>query len=326
MVGLMKAISIRQHGGPEVLEIDNIPEPAPQNGEVLINIEFAGVNYIDTYHREGLYPVGLPFVPGIEAAGTVEEVGEGVRDFRPGERVAYCLTPGSYAERAVVPDWKVVRLPDEVSYEEGAAAMCQGMTAHYLVTDCYRLRKGDIALVHAAAGGVGLLLVQLAKHFGATVIGTVSTREKAELALNAGADHVIQYIEQDFEAEVKRITGGEGVHVVYESVGKATFDKSMDCLRPRGYMVLYGQSSGPVGPLDPQVLNQKGSIFLTRPSLFSYAGNRSEFLQRAGGVLELIESGRLSVKVGEILPLSQAARAHERLQGRLTVGKVLLKP
>lgn len=326
MVAFMKAISIKQHGGPEVLEIDSVPDPSPRSGEVLINIEYAGVNYIDTYHREGLYPVELPFVPGIEAAGTVEQVGSGVRDFRPGDRVAYCLAPGSYAQKAVVPDWKTVHLPDGVSFEEGAAAMCQGMTAHYLVTDCYRLRKGEYALVHAAAGGVGLLLVQLAKHLGATVIGTVSTKEKKELALNAGADHVIQYMEQDFEAEVKRITGGTGVHVVYESVGKATFDKSMDCLRPRGYMVLYGQSSGPVGPLDPQVLNQKGSIFLTRPSLFSYAGNRSEFLQRAGGVLELIETGELSVTVGEILPLNEASRAHQRLQGRLTVGKVLLKP
>jgi NADPH2:quinone reductase len=293
---------------------------------VLIRIEVAGINYIDTYHRRGLYPLPLPFTPGIEGAGVVENLGAGVEDLRCGEQVIFCLGIGGYAEYATVPAWKVVRLPSGVSTEAGVTAMCQGMTAHYLVTDSFPLGPGHWALVHAAAGGVGLLLVQMCRQLGARVIGTVSTEEKAQLAREAGAEIVVRYPEEDFTKAVREATGGLGVDVVYESVGRDTFSRSMDCLRTRGYLVLFGQSSGPVDPLDPQILNQKGSLFLTRPSLGHYVRDKAEFSARAEAVLNQIGAGALKVTVGDRLPLAEAAEAHRRLEGRRTVGKVLLIP
>jgi NADPH2:quinone reductase len=322
----MKAIRVQKTGGPEVLEYLEVADLKPGEDQLLVQVEAAGVNFIDTYHREGLYPVELPFSPGIEAAGIVREVGAGVTDFSPGDRVVYCLSIGSYAEAALVDQSKTVHLPEKVGVDEGVAAMCQGMTAHYLTTDCYALKPGDTALVHAAAGGVGLLLVQMIKLAGGRVIGTVSTEEKANLALASGADHVIRYTHEDFETEVTRLTEGDGVDVVYESVGKATFEASMNCLKPRGYLILFGQSSGPVEPFDPQILNQKGSLFLTRPTLFHYAATREEFETRASSVLQMIENDQLSISIGDKLKLSEAAEAHRKLEGRLTTGKILLIP
>lgn len=322
----MKAIQIEQTGGPDVLQYKDVNRPSIAADEVLVRVEAAGLNFIDTYHRQGLYPVNLPFIPGVEGAGTVVETGSDVTEFEEGDRVAYCMNPGSYAEFAVVPAWKTVVLPDGVSTEIGAAVILQGMTAHYLCTDTFPLQSGKTALVHAAAGGVGLLLVQLARLRGARVIGTVSTDEKAELARQAGADEVILYTHEDFEQRVQELTNGGGVDVVYESVGKSTFEKSLNCLKPRGYLVLFGQSSGPVEPLDPQVLNSKGSLFLTRPSLNHYLADRTEVLRRAGELLELVEKDKLAVRIGEKLPLEQAAEAHRRLEGRKTTGKVLLIP
>ncbi len=322
----MKAIRVQKTGGPEVLEYLEVADLKPGEDQILVQVEAVGVNFIDTYHREGLYPVELPFTPGIEAAGLVLEVGSGVTSFSPGERVVYCLNIGSYAEQAIVDKSKAVRLPDKVGLDEGVAAMCQGMTAHYLTTDCYSVKPGDTALVHAAAGGVGLLLVQMVKLAGARVIGTVSTEEKAQLALGVGADHVIRYAHEDFETEVTRFTQGEGVDVVYESVGKATFERSLNCLKPRGYLILFGQSSGPVEPFDPQILNQKGSLFITRPSLLHYVATRKEFEKRAVSVLRMIENNQISITIGDKLKLSEAAEAHRRLEGRLTTGKILLVP
>jgi NADPH2:quinone reductase len=322
----MRAIRTHEIGGPEVLHYEELPIPEPGPSEVLVRVAVAGVNFIDTYHRNGLYPVALPFTPGIEAAGEVMAVGAEVEGFKEGDQVVYCLSLGGYSEYATVESWKLVRLLPGVTAEAGVTAMCQGMTAHYLTTDCYTLREGETALVHAAAGGVGLILIQLAKLIGARVIGTVSTEEKSKLARQAGADDVIIYTQQDFESEVKRLTDGEGVSVVYESVGKTTFFQSLNCLRPRGYMVLFGQSSGPVEPLDPQILNQKGSLFLTRPGLFHYAADAAEVQKRAGAVLDLIQKGQLAVRIGERLPLSQAAVAHRMLESRQTSGKVLLIP
>lgn len=325
-VGGMQAVRVTALGGPEVLRIEEIPAPRPGVDELLIRVEVAGVNFIDTYHRRGLYPMPLPFVPGIEGAGTVVERGTDVRSLDEGDRVAFCLASGAYAELVTVPAWKAARLPLGVSLEAGVACMCQGMTAHYLTTDCFPLHAGQTALIHAAAGGVGLLLVQMARRVGVRVIGTVSTREKAELARRAGADAVILYSETDFEEELKRLTSGRGVDVVYESVGRATFMKSLNCLRPRGYLVLYGQSSGPVEPLDPQLLNQKGSLFLTRPSLGHYLADRAEFARRAGDAIGLVERGELEITVGARFPLAEAAKAHRWLEGRKSVGKVLLNP
>lgn len=322
----MKAIQIEENGGPEVLQYSEVDKPSLAADEILVRIEATGVNFIDTYHREGLYPVSLPFVPGVEAAGTVVEKGPDVRGLKEGDRVAYCMNPGSYAEFAKVPAWKAVALPDSVSPEMGAAVMLQGMTAHYLCTDTFPLQSGKTALIHAAAGGVGLLLVQLAHLRGARVLGTVSTEAKAELAREAGADEAILYTREDFEKRVKELTDGRGVEVVYESVGKDTFERSLNCLKPRGYLVLFGQSSGPVEPIDPQVLNSKGSLFLTRPSLQHYLADRSDVLRRAGELLELVEKGKLSIRIGEKLPLKEAAEAHRRLEGRKTTGKVLLVP
>ncbi len=322
----MKAIRVHAPGGPEALRYEDVPQPTPSAGQVLVKVEAAGVNFIDVYQRTGHYKVELPFTLGQEAAGVVTAVGSGVTDVTVGARVAYAAVLGAYAEYATVPADRVVVLPDGVSSKQGAAAMLQGMTAHYLASTTYPLKPGDSCLVHAAAGGVGLLLCQIAKLRGARVIGTVSTREKAELARDAGADEVIRYTEQDFEAEVKRLTNGAGLQVIYDSVGKTTFEKGLNCLAHRGMMVLYGQSSGPVGPFDPQVLSQKGSLFLTRPTLVHYIATRAELVAQAGELLGWIKQGTLKVRIDRELSLAQAAEAHRLLEGRKTTGKVLLIP
>jgi len=322
----MKAVRVHSPGGPDALRYEDVERPAPGPGQVLVTIEAAGVNFIDIYQRTGLYKVPLPFTLGQEAAGTVAAVGPGVAEPKVGDRVAYTNVLGAYAEYAVVPADRVVALPDGVSTKQGAAAMLQGMTAHYLATSTYALKAGDVCLVHAAAGGVGLLLCQIAKLKGARVLGTVSTGEKAALARGAGADAVILYTEQDFETEARRLTNGAGLRVIYDSVGKTTFEKGLTCLAPRGMMVLYGQSSGPVGPFDPQVLSQKGSLFLTRPTLAHYILTRAELVARAGEVLGWITSGKLKLRIERELPLAQAAEAHRLLEGRKTTGKVLLIP
>ena len=322
----MKAIRVHTPGGPEALRLEDVPEPKPEAGQAVVKIEAAGVNFIDVYQRTGLYKVPLPFTLGQEAAGSVAAVGPGVTEPKVGDRVAYTSILGADAEYAVVPADRLVVLPDGVSTKQGAAAMLQGMTAHYLATSTYALKSGDACLVHAAAGGVGLLLCQVATLRGARVLGTVSTREKAALARAAGAVEVILYTEQDFETEVKRLTNGAGLQVIYDSVGKTTFDKGLNCLTRRGLMVLYGQSSGPVGPFDPQVLSQKGSLFLTRPTLAHYVLTRPELVARAGEVLGWIKSGKLKLRIERELPLSQAAEAHKLLEGRKTTGKVLLIP
>ena len=323
---LMRAVRVHAPGGPEVLQIDELPVPRPGPGEALVRIEAAGVNFIDVYKRMALYKLPLPATLGEEGAGTVVAVGDGGAEVREGDRVAWASVTGSYAERVVVPSAKLVPLPASVSVETGAATMLQGMTAHYLATSTFPLREGDRCLVHAAAGGVGLLLVQIAKRRGATVIGTAGTEEKAALARAAGADAVIIYTSQDFVAETKRITGGRGVDVIYDSVGKTTFLPGLDLLRPRGMMVLFGQSSGPVGPIDPQILNQKGSLFLTRPTLGHYTATRDELLARAGDLFAWIAEGRLSIRIGAQYPLAEVAEAHRALEGRRTTGKVLLRP
>jgi NADPH2:quinone reductase len=322
----MKAIRVHTPGGPEVLRHEDVPQPTPRPGEALIKVDAAGLNYIDVYFRTGLYKAELPLTPGMEAGGTVTAVGSGVSEAKVGDKVAYTGVPGAYAEYAVVPAARLVVLPAGVTTKQGAAAMLQGMTAHYLASSTYPLKAGDTCLVHAAAGGVGLLLCQIAKMRGARVIGTVSTEDKAKLAREAGADEVILYTQQDFETEVKRITSGKGLQVVYDAVGKTTFDKGFNCLVPRGMMVLYGQSSGPIGPFDPQVLNAKGSLFLTRPSLGHYTGTRDELLQRAGDILGWIRDGKLRLRIDFEFPLTDAAEAHRALEGRKTTGKVLLMP
>jgi NADPH2:quinone reductase len=322
----MKAIVVNEVGGPEVLVYGETERRKPERNEALVKIGAIGVNYIDVYHRMGLYPMPLPFVPGMEGAGVVEAVGEGVTEVAVGDRVAYAMTPGAYAEYAVVPAARLVRLPNSIDLERGAAAMLQGMTAHYLTTSTYPLKARETALVHAAAGGVGLLLIQMVKRLGARAIGTVSTEAKAQLAREAGADEVILYTEQDFEQEVRRLTDGRGVAVVYDSVGKDTFAKSLSCLAPRGVLALFGQSSGPVGPIDPAVLAQKGSLFLTRPSLAHYAATREELLWRAGDVLGWVAAGELKLRIDRTFPLAEAAEAHRQLEGRKTTGKVLLIP
>ena len=322
----MKAIRIHAHGGPEVLQLDEIPVPVPGPGQALVRIEAAGLNFIDIYHRTGLYKVQLPYVPGQEGAGVVTAVGPDVAGVATGDRVVYTGVPGAYAELAAVPVDRLVPLPAGVTFRQAAAVLLQGITAQYLATSTYRLAAGEACLVHAAAGGLGLLLCQIAKRLGARVIGTVSTEAKAELARAAGADEVILYTQQDFEAEVKRLTGDAGLQVVYDSVGKTTFDKSLNCLARRGMLVLCGQSSGPVPPLDPQVLNQKGSLYLTRPTLAHYTATREELLARAGEVLGWVADGSLAVRIGREYPLAEAAEAQRALAGRETTGKVLLLP
>jgi NADPH2:quinone reductase len=324
--GAVKAIRAHAVGGPEVLRLEELPVPAPGKGEALVKIDAAGVNYTDIYYRLGWTKATLPFTVGVEGAGTIDALGPEVSGFKPGDRVAYAGSLGAYAEYAAVPAWRLVRLPSGTDARSAAAAMLQGMTAHYLCHSTYPLKSGETALVHAAAGGVGLLLVQMAKMLGARVIGTVSTEAKARLAREAGADEVILYTAADFEAEVKRLTGRGGVEVVYDSVGKTTFEKSLNCLTPRGSLVLFGQASGPVPPLDPQVLNAKGSLYLTRPTLGNYTASAEELNERAGDVLGWVASGRLRLRIEATLPLPEAAEAHRRLAGRGTSGKLLLIP
>lgn len=322
----MKAIVVENCGGPEVLVYRDADKPSPKADEALVKLKAVGLNFIDVYHRTGLYPLPRPFIPGMEAAGIVESVGEGVTKIAAGDRVAYAMQPGAYADYAVVPASKLVNIPDGVSAEQAAAAMLQGMTAHYLVTSTYGLKAGDTALIHAAAGGVGLLLIQMAKRIGARVIGTVSTTAKAELARQAGADEIILYTEQDFEIETRRLTEGRGVQVVYDSVGQTTFLKSLNSLAPRGMLALFGQSSGPVTAFDPALLAQKGSLFLTRPSLAAYAATREELIWRAGDLFNWIKAGELNLRIEKTFKLSDAAEAHRQLEGRKTTGKVLLIP
>lgn len=322
----MKAIRIHAPGGPEALQYDDVAEPTPSAGQAVVKLAAAGVNYIDVYFRTGAYKAPLPLIIGLEGAGTVSAVGQGVTDVKAGDTVAWTGVPGAYAQMAAVPADRLVRLPAGVAAKDGAAAMLQGMTAHYLVKSSYPLKKGDTCLVHAAAGGMGLLLCQMGKMLGATVIGTVSTEEKATLAKGAGADYVILYSKQDFEPEVKRITGGRGVDVVYDGVGVTTFDKSLHCLRPRGFMILFGAASGPVPPLDLQIINQRGSLFVQRPSLNHHIATREELVQRAGEVLGWIRDGKIKLRVEHQFPLAQAADAHRALEGRKTTGKILLIP
>jgi NADPH2:quinone reductase len=327
----MHAIQVTEHGGPDVMKWIELPTPTPARGEVLVRLEAAGVNFIDVYFRTGAYASEFPAIPGLEGAGVVEAVGPEVSTLQAGDRVAWsdrvgASRGGCYATHVIVPAARAVRVPAEVPLSTAAASMLQGMTAHYLAHSTFPLGASHTCLVHAAAGGVGLLLCQMAKRRGARVIGTVSTAEKAALARRAGADEIILYTEQDFASETKRLTGGRGVDVVYDSVGKTTFDKSLDALGHRGMLVLYGQSSGRVGPFDPQVLNAKGSLFLTRPSLYHYVRTREELVARADDVLSAVQRGELEVRIGATFPLSRAADAHRALEGRSTTGKVLLVP
>jgi len=322
----MKAIRIEEHGGPEVLQLAEVPEPVPGGGELLVRVEAAGLNFIDVYHRTGLYPNPLPFTPGLEGAGVVTGVGADVAAFREGDRVAWTRALGSYAEGVIIPEEQAIAVPAEVESRTAAAVMLQGLTAHYLCSSTYPLENGDTCLVHAAAGGVGLLLVQMARDRGARVIGTVSTEEKAALAREAGADEVILYTREDFLEAVRRLTEGRGVNVVYDGVGKATAEKSLDCLAPRGMMVSFGNASGPMGPIDPLLLSQKGSLFLTRPTLFHYIPDRASLEMRSADVLNAVAAGSLHVRVGETFALADAAEAHRALEGRKTTGKVLLLP
>lgn len=322
----MKAIRIHKFGDHEVLHYDEVPLPEPKAGEVRVKLAASGVNFIDIYHRTGLYPNTLPLVLGSEGSGIVDKVGDEVTELKVGDRVAYASLPASYAEYVVAPASRLVPVPESVSLEQAAAVMLQGMTAHYLATSTYPLQPGDTALVHAAAGGVGQLLTQIAKQRGARVIGTVSTREKADLARTNGADEVILYTQEDFDVAAKRLTAGRGVDVVYDAVGKTTFNQSLNSLRPRGYLVLYGASSGPVPPLDPQVLNAKGSLFLTRPTLVNYIASRAELLQRAEDLFSWMAAGKLQVRIDKAFPLAQTAEAHRYLEGRHTKGKIILIP
>lgn len=322
----MKAIQVFQPGGPEALAQVDLPAPEPNSNEAVVEIKAAGVNFIDVYYREGRYPSALPFTVGQEGAGIVIAVGSGVTNLRKGDRVAYTGVLGSYAEYAAVPADRLVKIPNDLDFEQAAAAMLQGMTAHYLSHSTYPIKRGDTVLIHAAAGGVGLLLVQMAKYLGARVIGTAGSEAKAQLALDAGAEEVILYTTQDFETEIRRLTDGKGVDAVFDGVGKTTFEKDLNVLRPRGYLVLYGGSSGAVPPFDPMVLNKKGSLYLTRPSLHHYVHTRDELEERSGDVLEMIAQGKLKLRIHKTYPLAEAATAHLDLEGRKTTGKLLLIP
>ena len=323
---LMNSIRVHKTGGPEVLRIEELPDPVPGPGEMVVNIEAIGVNFIEIYQREGLYPLQRPFTPGAEAAGTVRALGSGVTEFRVGDRVVSQSMRGAYASRATVAADRAVKIPDGVSTKVAAACFLQGLTAHYLATSTYPLALGASCLVHAAAGGVGLLLCQIAKMRGAFVIGTASTEEKLELAREAGMDEGINYTTRDFVAEVKRITNDVGVAVVYDSVGRTTFEASLNALRRRGMLALFGQSSGPVPPFDPQILNRKGSLFLTRPTLNDYVATREELVQRSAELFGWIRDGKLKVRIGAEFPLVRAADAHRALAARKTTGKVVLMP
>lgn len=322
----MKAIRVHEFGDVNVLNDEEVPVPEPNTGEVRVRVKAIGLNFADIYQRRGWYPVQQPFSPGTEFAGTVDKVGEGVTEFKVGDRVVTASGRDAYAEYAVAQAVRVAKLADEVSFEQAAALIEQGLTAHYLAISTYPLKKGDTALVHAAAGGVGQLLVQIARKAGARVIATVSTEAKARLVRECGADEVILYSSQDFEPEVKRLTGGMGVEVVYDSVGKDTFEKSLNCLKPRGLMALYGQSSGRVEPQDPQILNRKGSLYLTRPSLGHYVQTREEFLGRANDLFQWVAEGTLKVRIDQTFPLAQAAAAQAYMEERKTLGKVLIIP
>ena len=322
----MKAIQVATVGGPEVLTLVELPVPDPKPNEVLVQIKAAGVNFIDVYFREGRYPAPLPFVDGQEAAGLVVAVGAEVTRFRLGERVAYTGMLGSYAEYAVVPAERLVHLPDDIDFEQAAAAMLQGMTAHYLSHSTYPIKNGETVLVHAAAGGVGLLLVQMAKQLGARVVATAGSEAKAQLARAAGADEVIIYTDQDFETETRRLTDGQGVHVVYDGVGKDTFARDLQVLRPRGYLVLFGGASGAVPPFDLLELTKHGSLFVTRPSLQHYVATREELEQRSHDVFEMIGAGKLQLRIHKKYPLEDVRQAHYDLEGRKTTGKLLLIP
>jgi NADPH2:quinone reductase len=322
----MKAIQVKQVGGPEAMELVELPTPQPKPNEAVVKLAASGVNFIDVYNREGRYKAPLPFVLGQEGAGLVTAVGAEVKSVKVGDRVAWTSQLGAYAEYAAVPADRLVPIPRGVSEQQAAGTMLQGMTAHYLSDDTYPLKKGETALIHAAAGGVGLLLVQMAHNIGARVIATVSTDEKADLAREAGADEVILYTQADFEAETKRLTGGKGVDVVYDSVGKTTFEKGLNILRPRGMMVLFGGSSGAVPPFDPIILTQKGSLFLTRPSLGNYIATREELVARSSAVFGMIAAGKLKLRIEHTYPLAEVQRAHRDLEGRKTTGKLLLIP
>ncbi len=322
----MKAVRVTQFGGPEVLRVEEIPAPRPGPGEALVKLAAIGINFMDVQQRLGRYPAMLPFIPGAEGAGVVEALGPRVTEVETGERVTYAMAPGSYAEYAVVPVGKLVRMPDQMDFRMAAAVMLQGMTAHYLTHSTYPVKEGDTCLVHAAVGGVGGLLVQMAKLQGARVIGTASSPQKVDRALSLGADEVIRYSDQDFEDEVRRLTEGRGVEVVYDGVGKATFEKDLYCLAPRGYLVLFGQSSGPVSTLDTQILGVRGSLYLTRPSLDHYTLTREELLWRAGHVLGWVAAGQIRINIGGEFPLDSAAEAHRRLESRQSMGKLLLIP
>jgi NADPH2:quinone reductase len=320
----MKAIQVKHPGGPEVLEVVELSVPEAKGNEAVVKIAAAGVNFIDVYYREGRYKAVVPFVPGQEGAGEVTAVGPEVKQLKVGDRVAYTMVMGSYAEYATVPEDRLVKIPQGVSYQQAAAAMLQGMTAHYLSHDTYPVKKGETALIHAAAGGVGLLLVQMTKNIGARVIGTVSTEEKAKLAREAGADEIILYTQADFEAETRRLTGGHGVDVVYDSVGKTTFEKGLNVLRPRGCMVLFGGSSGAVPPFDLIQLSQKGSLYITRPTLAHYIASREDLERRSRDVFAMIRASKLKLRIEHTYPLRDAAQAHRDLESRKTMGKLLL--
>ncbi|HEY8183367.1 MAG TPA: quinone oxidoreductase [Thermoanaerobaculia bacterium] len=321
----MHAIQVKQHGGREELEYVEIEKPKPKEGEALVRLESIGVNFIDVYHRTGLYKLPLPLIPGSEGAGVVEEVGPGVTVVKKGDRVAYAMARGAYAEYAIVAAEMLVSIPDDVDFKTAAAVMLQGMTAHYLAVSTYPVDRGNSALVHAGAGGVGGLLIQVAKMRGARVLTTVSTEQKTRIAKDAGADEIINYKNQDFEAEVMRLTGGKGVNVVYDSVGQTTFDKSLNCVARRGLLALFGQSSGSVPPFDPLRLAKNG-IYITRPSLGHYIADRQELLWRAGEVFAWIRTGKLRIHIDRELPLRDAAEAHRLIEERKTIGKVLLRP
>jgi NADPH2:quinone reductase len=321
----VRAIQVTETGGPDVLRLAQLPDPEPGTGQLLVKVAAAGVNYIDTYHRSGAYPMRLPFVPGSEGAGTVIAVGPDAGDIAVGDKVAWAAAPGSYAELAVVPAEQAVPVPAEVDTDIAGGCLLQGMTAHYLAVSVHAVAPGETVLVHAAAGGMGLLLTQLATARGARVIGTVSTAAKEQLARQAGAAEIIRYTEvDDVAAEVRRLTDGDGVAAVYDGVGASTFDASLASLRPRGMLALYGAASGPVPPIDPQRLNSAGSVFLTRPKLGDYVVSRQELLWRAGEVFDAIRAGSLRITIGGRYPLADAAQAHQDLQGRRTTGKLLL--
>jgi NADPH2:quinone reductase len=322
----MKAIQVQKAGGPEVLTLVDLPVPTPKANEVVVKLTAVGVNFIDVYLREGRYPTALPFIDGQEGAGNVSAIGDGVKSFKPGDRVAFTSILGAYAEYIAVAADRLVPVPAEITDQQAAAAMLQGMTAHYLVSDTYPVKKGDTVLVHAAAGGVGLLLVQMAKRIGARVVGTTGSEVKAKLAREAGADDVIVYSQQNFETETKRLTDGKGVDVIYDGVGAATFDKDLSILRPRGCLVLYGAASGAVPPVDPIKLMQKGSLYLTRPSLMHYIATHDELQARASSVLRMIAAGTLKLRIEYRYPLADAQQAHRDLEGRKTTGKLLLIP